>query len=65
MKRFFAMLMSAGALGLLVFAQTPAQELKHFSAKGLSFDIPRRSSWAIAVFRTVSIWLSRVRIGRK
>ena len=40
MKRFFAMLMSAGALGLLVFAQTSAQELKHFSAKGLSFDYP-------------------------
>src|SRR5438067_9573734 len=40
MKRFLAMLMSAGALGLLVFAQTPAQELKHFSAKGLSFDYP-------------------------
>jgi len=40
MKRFLAMLMSAGALGLLVFAQTPAQELKHFSAKGLSFEYP-------------------------
>jgi hypothetical protein len=40
MKRFFAMLMSAGALGLLVFAQTAAQELKHFAAKGLSFDYP-------------------------
>ena len=42
MKRFLAMLMSAGALGLLVFAQTPAQELKHFSAKGLSFDYPAK-----------------------
>jgi hypothetical protein len=40
MKRFFAKLTSAGALGLLVFAQTPAQELKHFAAKGLSFDYP-------------------------
>ena len=40
MKRFFAMLASAGALGLLVFAPTPAQELKHFAAKGLSFDYP-------------------------
>jgi hypothetical protein len=40
MKRFFAMLMSAGALGLLVFAQAPAQELKHFAATGLSFDYP-------------------------
>ena len=40
MKRFFAMLISAGALGLLVFAQTSAQELKHFAARGLSFDYP-------------------------
>lgn len=40
MKRFFAMLISAGALGLLVFAQTSAQELKHFAAGGLSFDYP-------------------------
>jgi hypothetical protein len=40
MKRFFVMLMSAGALGLLVFAQTPAQDVKHFAAKGLSFDYP-------------------------
>ena len=40
MKRFFAMLVSAGALGFLVFTQTPAQELKHFAAKGLSFDYP-------------------------
>src|SRR6266481_3349217 len=40
MKRFFAMIMSAGALGLLIFTQTPAQELKHFAARGLSFDYP-------------------------
>jgi hypothetical protein len=40
MKRFFAMLVSAGALGLLVFGQSTAQELKHFAAKGLSFDYP-------------------------
>jgi len=40
MKRFFAELISAAALGLLVFAQTPAQELKHFAAQGLSFDYP-------------------------
>src|SRR5712692_2072903 len=40
MKRFFAMPLSATALGLLVFAQTAAQELKHFNAKGLSFDYP-------------------------
>jgi hypothetical protein len=40
MKRSFAMPFSAGALGLLVFAQTAAQELKHFAAKGLSFDYP-------------------------
>jgi hypothetical protein len=40
MKRLFVVLMSAGALGLLVFAQTPAQDLKHFAAKGLSFDYP-------------------------
>src|SRR5260370_15495172 len=40
MKRFAVMLMSNGVLGLLVFAQTPAQDLKHFAAKGLSFDYP-------------------------
>jgi hypothetical protein len=40
MKRFLAVLMSAGALGSLVFAQATAQELKHFAAKGLSFDYP-------------------------
>ncbi len=40
MKRLFAMLMLGGVLGLLVFAQTPAQDLKHFAAKGLSFDYP-------------------------
>jgi hypothetical protein len=40
MKRFLAMLVSTGALGLLICAQTPAQELKHFAAKGLSFDYP-------------------------
>ena len=34
------MFVSAGALGLLIFTQTSAQELKHFAARGLSFDYP-------------------------
>jgi hypothetical protein len=42
MKRFFTLLMTVMtlALGQLAFAQTPAQGLKHFAGKGLSFDYP-------------------------
>lgn len=42
MKRFATVLMTVGALALgqLAFAQAPAQDLKHFSGRGLSFDYP-------------------------
>jgi hypothetical protein len=42
MKRFFTLLMTVMtlALGQLAFAQAPAQDLKHFAGKGLSFDYP-------------------------
>lgn len=42
MKRLFALLVAlmTVALGQLAFAQTPAPDLKHFAARGLSFDYP-------------------------
>jgi hypothetical protein len=42
MKKLFTLLITVMtlALGQLAFAQTPAQDLKHFAAKGLSFDYP-------------------------
>jgi hypothetical protein len=42
MKRFFTVLMTVMTLALcqLAFGQTPAQDLKHFAGKGLSFDYP-------------------------
>jgi hypothetical protein len=39
MKTLFSLLMTL-ALCQLAFAQTPAQDLKHFADKGLSFDYP-------------------------
>jgi hypothetical protein len=39
MKMLFSLLMTL-ALCQLAFAQTPAQDLKHFADKGLSFDYP-------------------------
>ena len=42
MKKLFTLLVTVMtvALGQLAFAQTPAPELKHFAANGLSFDYP-------------------------
>jgi hypothetical protein len=42
MKNIFTVLMTFIALALCqpAFAQTPAQDLKHFAGKGLSFDYP-------------------------
>jgi hypothetical protein len=42
MKKLFTLLITVMtlALGQLAFAQTPAQDLKHFAAKGLSLDYP-------------------------
>src|ERR1700681_3205824 len=39
MKTLFSLLMTL-AVCQLAFAQTPAQDLKHFADKGLSFDYP-------------------------
>jgi hypothetical protein len=42
MKKLFTLLVTVMtvALGQWAFAQTPPQDLKHFAAKGLSFDYP-------------------------
>ncbi len=42
MKTLFALLVTVVmlAFGQVAFAQTPAPDLKHFAAKGLSFDYP-------------------------
>jgi hypothetical protein len=42
MKKLFTLLVTVMTLasGQLAFAQTPAQDLKHFAGKGLSFDYP-------------------------